>query len=793
VNETLGWWFSLEVTGLIAFPLTFLLFSGLKDRGYSLTKIVGLVFVGYVLWLGGLLGLLPHTRGAIILIMAAFAVAAMALVGNNRERFRAYVRERWRYVLLVEALFAVSFVVAVWLRAHVPDIAATEKPMEVALLSGLVRDSSLPAEDPWLSGHDINYYYFGYLLMASQIKLLGLGVNIGFNLALSTVVALGSVAAFGIVHNLLEARPKEGGEQGGGGWGRPAVIAAGLAAVVLLFIYSNYAGVVELLAANGVDSPSLYKFVAVDGLDGPSESAKWYGSEHWWWWRSSRLFCQGCPTVITEFPFFSFLLGDLHPHVLAIPFFLLTVAIAWNLFAQAEERPWHWRMAPSLAAIFILVGSIGFLHTINLPVVLALLIIVYGLRQYRRRARLDRGALVSTGAFALVLTAGSLLAYLPFYITYHTPTTGILTTNGPDTRPFHLFLQWGLFLLLVTGAAVYAIGRHPRGWRFTPGQMALAAAPALAAVAAWAVLRPGLASGPEQTAGASGWLTLAWLGATLTLLLLAIIRNTAAEEKETAGDPPTLFALTLAALALLVLLGSELFFVKDVFNSRLNTVFKGWYVAWLLLSLAGALSGYILLREWRPQAGWSKSLYGLAVAGAALLLLAGLVYPVTATMNRTNGLENRTTLDGFAFLKFGRPGEYDAIQWLSTNVTGRPVIMEAVGDSFQEFGRVSAYTGLPTVLGWQGHEWQWRGSFAPQGSRAADVDAAYSTTDVQAAKATVEKYGVELVYVGPLERQKYQAPVLDKFRQFMDVAYENAEVTIYQRRGGAAALATASR
>src|SRR3990172_9940611 len=108
MSETLAWWFSLEVIGLIAFPLTFLLFGGLRDRGYSLTKIVGLVFVGYVLWLSGLLGLLPHTRGAIILIMAVFAVAGLALVGNNQEQFRTYLRGRWRYILFVYSLFSLS-------------------------------------------------------------------------------------------------------------------------------------------------------------------------------------------------------------------------------------------------------------------------------------------------------------------------------------------------------------------------------------------------------------------------------------------------------------------------------------------------------------------------------------------------------------------------------------------------------------------------------------------------------------------------------------------------------------
>jgi len=789
MSETLAWWFSLEVVGFVAFPLTFLLFSGLRDRGYTLAKIVGLIFVGYVLWLTGVVGLLPFTRGAIILILAVFAVVGLALIGRNQKPFFTYFREHWRYVLLVEALFAVSFFVAAWLRANVPDgISATEKPMEVALLSSLVRDTSLPAEDPWLSGSNINYYYFGYQLMASQIKLLGIGVNFGFNLALSTIVALGSVAAFGIVYNLVDGRQEGGQKQRNLAWGRPAAIALGLVAVVVLFIYSNYEGVLELLAIHGVDSPAFYNFVAIDGLDGPRVSTTWYPTEHWNWWRASRLFCEGCPLVITEFPFFSFLLGDLHPHVLAIPFLLLTVAIGWNLLVQSEDNLWQWRMAPSMIAMAILVGAIGFIHTINLPVVLALLVTIYGLRQFRRHRRLGRELLVSTGVFAVVLAAGSLLVYLPFYATYDTPSSGILTTNGPDTRPFHLFLQWGLFLLLVTGAAVYTISRHSRGWRFTPRQIALAAAPALAAVAIWAVLRPALAAGPELTAGASGWLTLAWLGATLTLLLLAIFRNVTVDRAGRPGDLATLFALTIAALAVLVMLGSELFFIKDVFNSRLNTVFKGWYVAWLLLGLAAVFSAYVLLREWRPQQLLGRGLYGITAAAVALLLLAGLVYPVTATLNRTNGLDNRTTLDGFAFLKNSRPGEYEAIQWLTTNVAGRPVIMEAIGGSFSEFGRVSAYTGLPTVLGWPGHENQWRGSFKPQGTREEDVDMAYSTTDVQAALAVLEKYQVEFVYVGPLERQKYDAPALEKFRQFMGVAFESGDVTIYQRGGGAASL-----
>jgi YYY domain-containing protein len=795
--ETLGWWLSLEVMGLITFPIVFLLFGGLRDRGYSVAKIAGMVFVGYAVWLGGFLGLLPFTRGAVILVLAVFAVGGLTLVGHNRDSFRAYLRERWRYVLMVETLFAAVFFIAAWLRSYVPDISGTEKPMEAALLSGLVRDSSLPAGDPWLSDHDMNYYHFGYLMMAGQIKLLGVGVNIGFNLALSTVVALGSVAAFGIVYNVLQASGGTGKKPAGSALGSRGVIVAGLSAVVLLFIYSNYEGVFEFLAIHGVDSSGLYDFVAVDQLDGPKESTSWYGSEHWWWWRASRLFwapadcgAAGCPYVITEFPFFSFLLGDLHPHVLAIPFLLLIVALAWNLFVQENDLSWHWRSLPSALAMLILVGSIGFMHTINLPVVLLLLVAIYGFRQYWRHGSLDREGLISTGRFAAVLTLGMLIVYLPFYATYDSPTSGIQVTRGPDTRPFHLFLMWGLFLLLATAGALYAIARHRQGWRVTWNELAIAAAPSIASIMAWAVLAPLLISGPARTSGLGGWLTLLWLGVTLTLLLLGLLRTAGEGRKEKEADVVMPFALILAAVAVLVLVASELFYVKDVFDSRLNTVFKGWYIAWMLLGLATVLFAYVLLREWRPRAAWTKGALGVT---AGVLVLAGLVYPLTATLNRTNGFDNPTTLDGLAFLTGNRRGEYNAIRWLNENVEGRPVVMEAIGGSFTDFGRVSAYTGLPTVLGWTGHEQQWRGSYVPQGTRFDDVETAYNTENAQVAQAVLDRYGVEFVYVGPVERQKYQPAALDKFRQFMDVAYENEQVTVYQRRGGTDVLVEAPR
>ena len=793
--EALGWWFSLEVLGVLAFPVTFIFFGGLKDRGYALAKIVGLVLIGYTLWLSATLGLLPNSRGAVVLLLLLFAVLALGLVGRHRQELQNFVRENWRLILTVEILFAVAFLSAVWLRSFINVIGHTEQPMDVALLSSLVRDSSIPPNDPWLSGHGMNYYYFGYFISAMQTMLTGVGSIVGYNLALSMVMALGASAAFGIVYNLAESRQDESDVPAGRGWLKYGAVAAGLLGVTLLFIYSNLLGVVELAAVQGLDWNAVYDFVDVRGLDGPRESSSWYPTENFWWFRSARILPPDSPEVITEFPYFSFVLGDLHPHFMAIPFLLLSVGLAWNVFAISDDGATTWRRPGGFVLMLIMAGAIGFAHTINLPVVLAVLVAAFALRHLRERGRIDRGVLRSTAVFGGLVVLGSLLVYLPFFWSYDTPSAGILTTGGPATRPVHLFLQYGLFLLLITALAIYSISTHRLGWRFSAGQLAVAAGAALSPLLAWVLLRPIIGSGGYLAAGGNGagWLTLAWLIATLALLFLAIVRHVSPVAKDR-RHTATLFGLGIAALAVLVLVGSELFFIKDVFVGnlpRFNTIFKGWYIAWLFLGLGAAYSAYTLLHGWRPQGYLSRISYGLFAGVVVLLLLGGLIYPLTATAARTEGFSTTATLDGLDFLRNFRPGEYEAIQWLEDNVEGTPVLMEAPGDSFTELSRRSAYTGLPTVLGWAGHENQWRGTGAPLGTRREDVETAYNTTNVQQAMDILDKYDVEFVYVGYLEREgipnvkeAYDPQGLEKFRQFMRVAFENDEVTIYERSVG---------
>jgi uncharacterized membrane protein len=170
-----------------------------------------------------------------------------------------------------------------------------------------------------------------------------------------------------------------------------------------------------------------------------------------------------------------------------------------------------------------------------------------------------------------------------------------------------------------------------------------------------------------------------------------------------------------------------------------------------------------------------------AIAG--VLILAGLIYPVLAIPARDREHGGPPTLDGAAYLADSQPEDYAAITWLDREVVGAPVILEAPADGHGAYtyeGRVSAHTGLPTLLGWAGHENQWRGSYDEQGRREPDIETIYSSTDLALVQNLMDQYGITYVYVGPIERGRYPEAGLEKFDRFMDIVYRTDTVTIYR-------------
>ena len=201
------------------------------------------------------------------------------------------------------------------------------------------------------------------------------------------------------------------------------------------------------------------------------------------------------------------------------------------------------------------------------------------------------------------------------------------------------------------------------------------------------------------------------------------------------------------------MLGPELLYIRDEFDDsalyRMNTVFKLYYQAWLLLGL-GAIGACAWWRAWLPRR-WMRLGFGLL---GVVVVLGAAVYPVAGTYARKGGFSAAPTLDGLGWLRDRAPGDVGAIEWLNDHAPDGAVVLEAVGDDYSAFGhaRISTFTGLPTVLGWPGHERQWGHDV---GDRAAEVEAAYAATTAAAAEPLLARYGVRYVVVGPLERADY--------------------------------------
>ncbi len=877
--DLLRWWLAFQIVGLAAWPLCWRLCANLSDRGYGLSKAFGLLLVSYGLWIGSSFGLLANDLGAILaslLLVGAASWWTMRDVTGGWAALRAWLRAHGRLVAVSEGMFLVAFVLWAIFRAFDPAIAGTEKPMEFTFLNGILRSPRFPPLDPWLSGYAISYYYFGYVMLAVLTRLSGAAPAIAFNLGVASWMALTMVGAFSVAYNLLRAD----------GRSRARGLLAALLGPLFVALMGNLEGLFEVLHARGWLAAALRQWLDVKDLGAGPATGSWLPTEHWWWWRASRVIHDRDllgnsigVQPIDEFPLFSFLLGDMHPHVLALPFALLAIGLGLNLFLHRRDGPGRlaaagavaeatsspeasalasargrvaallrplaaaiasWPLARTGFCLYALaLGALGFLNTWDFPIYLLLVAAAYGLRR-----GIDRGAeearagqpassasrwtAAATDAIRIGAGLGALgaLLYLPFYLSFSSQAGGILPNLIFPTRLAQFALMFGLFLAAL--AAWLAALTSALGWRrvaragigwlpWTLGAPllvgALAALLVVVTPAGQSFLR-GVLDQPalrEQAAGKGAWQLLGAIalarvrapGTTLILALglawIAALVQVGSERPSPASplrpdrpDPTALaavYVLLLAGVALLLTLAVEWVYLKDTFGVRMNTVFKFYYQAWVLLALTAAYATVRIAARardaLRTAAALSKATWLGALSLIVLLSAAGLLYTIPAIYSKANRFQGEATLDGLIHLRRYQPDELAAIEWLQANVRGVAVVLEAPGGSYSQFNRVSMATGLPTLLGWDGHELQWRGGRYGDvvAGRPEAIERIYRSARGQELRDLMDQWRIDYLYVGSLEREKYHLTTssLARFEQALFKAYENATVRIYRR------------
>jgi YYY domain-containing protein len=707
VGEALRFWALMEVIGLGAAPLAGVLLARLPGAGLGLAKVLGLLLVTWLIWLGGSSTLVPYGTGSAALWIALVCALGLLAWVRGWEGRRAVARgeprgrlarRRWRRLAArapepdplrrrlfwgAEAVFAVAFAAMALLVAFSPDVWNTEKPMDMAFVAASNRADTFPPEDPWLAGADLNYYYLGHLAMAVLVKLAAVAPDHGYNLAVAALFALTAAGVFTLAATVWAAARGPGG-----------AVRAGLAGAGLVLVLGNLEGA-RLLIADG----------------GPLRDYDWFGA--------SRI----DPDTITEFPWFSFLLGDLHAHVLALPFTLLALAFALQVVLAGPRTSGGVRVALEAGAAALATGFLYAVNSWSYPVMAGVLSLAVVAWLRDPRSAPARPAAVR---WLLAVLALSALLMLPFFLSFDPAARGIGVVD--EGRGFADWLRDELLLfgsLLVFVALAY-VGRLLATHR--PGRNAV--------WIAVAVLFAG------SLLAAVEWAHVALLAALLVVALAALL---------SAGTPPPLrLVWLLVAGGVACLLGPEVLYVRDEFDRsalyRMNTVFKLDYQAWLLLGLAaiGALA-------WLPARRLGRAAFALV---AGIVVLAAAVYPVAGTYARKGGFDASPTLDGLGWLRDRAPGDPGAIAWLDDHAPAGSVVLEAVGEDYSAFGhgRISTFTGLPTVLGWPGHERQWGHDV---GARAEEVARAYSSPTAAGAADVLRRYRVRYVVVGPLERTDY--------------------------------------
>jgi uncharacterized membrane protein len=261
---------------------------------------------------------------------------------------------------------------------------------------------------------------------------------------------------------------------------------------------------------------------------------------------------------------------------------------------------------------------------------------------------------------------------------------------------------------------------------------------------------------------------------------------------------PVHFVLFLIVLGAVLVLAPDFVYLRDQFGWRLNTVFKFYYQAWLMWSIAAAFGTAVLLQTLRGAWNWVYR------SGLTIVLFMALVYPLFGLSTKTENFRipaffqsltaaqtagdrsawqtasNVWTLDGGAYFQSLFPDDMAAAIWLRSAPDGNIVEATRPDASYHgEIGLISTYSGLPTVLGWPGHESQWRGTYDGLQQRMDDIKTLYETSDWQTAQTILAKYAIRYVYVGTQERSNYRVNEV-KFQQYLKLVFNQDQVVIYE-------------
>jgi YYY domain-containing protein len=794
ILAVLVWYLSVLVLGWIVFPFVHLAFPAYKFNGYPFAKLIGLLFLALGSWWLSSNGL-EYSKTTIGLVLLGLVLLNGLIFFIRRHTFLQALKHNWKSMLMIEGIMLAFFVFFLLVRIGNPDLwhpaKGGEKPMDFSYFNAILKTQSFPPYDPWFAGGYINYYYYGFVLVGTLVKFLGIIPSIAYNLILPSLYSMAAIGAFSIGWNMVDSS-----EQNVSGTSSKPLLAGILAAGMTMLIGNLgtlrmiWHGLIRLgggsLPLDGISVfnkilwtvSGLIKFVSGEGLG--------YGYGNWYW-DPSRAF-PGEP--ITEFPLFTYLYADLHAHLIAVPLTILAFAFVVHVFLSGQQRQIRW--GELLAAAVLggaVVGALRPTNTWDLPLYLILASLAYlfvgFLRPWvaytRDHITWDVMLSIKYSIGYMVFLAGTFALYEPFTRWYGAGYTKFNVFTGLTTPFWSYITHWGFFLFILISWYLW----ETRDWMaHTPARSLLGLkkyngwiiflAIVWTAIVIWLTLRP----------VPIGWfvmLMLAWAG------ILILRKETGIQKKA---------VLFLFSTALFITLFVELM-ALDGDLGRMNTVFKFYMQAWTLMSISSAVALVWLLPAF--AAIWTGRIKDVWFGLFWFMTISVVLFTIFATSGKIKdrmGINAPHTLDGMAYMQSATlhdsdvlmdlSEDYDAIRWMQRNIVGTPVIVEGLTTEYRWGSRFTINTGLPGAVGWNWHQRQQRAILANNEvqERVDAINQFYETENVDQALAFLKTYQVKYIISGQLEAALYPATGMMKFPLYEGVywetVYQNKNTTIYR-------------
>jgi YYY domain-containing protein len=768
------WWSALFLVGVAAFPLTKRLFGpptggwpatrspalqdeGWYDRGYFFSKAVGFAVVSYIVFLLGTLRIAPFTNLTIYIALGGTFVLGMIGVMikkyHSRESGNLKIphqvrddKKQWHLAILIvveELFFFGALLFWSWVKAHEPSIQGLEKFMDYGFMQSILNSSWFPAPDMWWQGGFINYYYFGHLVTAVLTKLSGLDLSVTFNLMLATLFALTLTMSFSIGYQLsrigkTRLRQGYGGQVGGIGQ-----IVAGLLTAFLVTLAGNMQTIYVFTKGYVGDAVVPFWTILWSPLEFFSNVGE--GMNRYWYANATRFI----PFTIHEFPSYSFVVSDVHGHVLSIPFVLLAIALLIMVWTRNNKQKTDYLFYGFLLGILLMTNALdGPIYFGLLGAILVISNFQYPISNIKWMKKI----------FLPLIIVGimTLLTALPFLIHFKSFATGI-GVNCP--LEFLANSKIGPFLF----EGVEKCQKSPL-W-----MMELL----------WGFF----------------WFTGAWL----------FIKKI--WEKEEYDRPVNRILKTFFLFGIVLIIIPEFFYVKDIYPAhfRSNTMFKLGYEAFILWSIVSAyvIVHFVFMRR-HPLVGEAgkteerKQIWFFRFPSSVIrplffiLLFPQLflvsIFPIFSVRSYFGELKTYQSIYGLAWLEKEYPDDYAAITWLKyqisniqypINTNNFPVIVEADGDSYTDYNHVSAFSGVPTIVGWAVHEWLWRGGYDEVAPRREEVKKIYTSADKDEIRAICAKYRVRYIIAGKLEREKYPDLAEENIASIGTAVFQSGDTVVY--------------